>query len=149
MLCFLCWDFSRRSRRPRPHLPLCRDLGELADKPVIADIHNSGGLTPRVVDIILGSKTAQTLSDGQFYGVDAFTSANMLRLARGCPKLVDLVWFLDGLTPLTDGNGQNVDDLTELLESRAKQSSEKTYFEIDVFEEFGPWKADSYHYSNT
>ena len=39
--------------------------------------------------------------------------------------------------------------LTELLESRAKQSSEKTYFEIDVFEEFGPWKADSYHYSNT
>ena len=57
--------------------------------------------------------------------------------------------MVDGLTPLTDGNGQNVDDLTELLESRAKQSSEKTYFEIDVFEEFGPWKADSYHYSNT
>ena len=56
---------------------------------------------------------------------------------------------MDGLTPLTDGNGQNVDDLTELLESRAKQSSEKTYFEIDVFGEFGPWKADSYHYSNT
>ena len=53
------------------------------------------------------------------------------------------------LTPLADGNGQNVDDLTELLESRAKQSSEKTYFEIDVFGEFGPWKADSYHYSNT
>ena len=67
----------------------------------------------------------------------------------GCPKLVDLIWYLDGLTPLTDGNGQNVDDLTELLESRAKQSSEKTYFEIDVFGEFGPWKADSYHYSNT
>ena len=95
-------------------------------------------LTPRVVDIILGSKTAQTLSDGQFYGVDAFTSANMLRLARGCPKLVDLVWFLDGLTPLTDGNGQNVDDLEELLKSRAKQSTEDTYFEIDVFEEHGP-----------
>ena len=97
----------------------------------------------------LGSKTAQTLTDGLFYSIDAFTSANILRLARGCPKLVDLVWYLDGLTPLTDGNGQNVDDLTELLESRAKQSSEKTYFEIDVFEEFGPWKADSYHYSNT
>ena len=62
----------------------------------------------------------------------------MLRLARGCPKLVDLVWFLDGLTPLTDGNGQNVDDLEELLESRAKQTTEDTYYEIDVFEEHGP-----------
>ena len=106
-------------------------------------------LTSEAVEIILRSPTAQTLSYGQFFRVDAFTSANILRLARGCPKLVDLVWYLDGLTPLTDGNGQNVDDLTELLESRAKQSSEKTYFEIDVFEEFGPWKADSYHYSNT
>ena len=73
-----------------------------------------------------------------FHCVDAFTSANILRLARGCPKLVDLVWFLDGLTPLTDGNGQNVDDLEELLESRAKQTTEDTYYEIDVFEEHGP-----------
>ena len=63
-----------------------------------------------------------------------------MRLARGCPKLVDLVWFLDGLTPLTDGNGQNVDDLEELLESRAKQTTEDTYYEIDVFEEHGPDK---------
>ena len=63
-----------------------------------------------------------------------------MRLARGCPKLVDLVWYLDGLTPLTDGNGQNVDELTELLESRAAQSSEETYYEIDVFEEHGPDK---------
>ena len=106
-------------------------------------------LTPRVVDIILGSKTAQTLSDAHFYGVEAFTSANILRLARGCPKLVDLVWYLDGLTPLTDGNGSNVDDLEELLESRAKQITEDTYYEFDVFEEYGPWKADSHRYSNT
>ena len=72
----------------------------------------------------------------------------MLLFLTGCGLLGELA-DMDGLTPLTDGNGQNVDDLTELLESRAKQSSEKTYFEIDVFEEFGPWKADSYHYSNT
>ena len=104
-------------------------------------------LTPRVVDIILGSKTAQTLSDGHFYGVDAFTSANILRLARGCPKLVDLVWFLDGLTPLTDGNGQNVDDLEELLESRAEQSSETAYVEIEVFDYYGPWKRNSHQYT--
>ena len=81
-------------------------------------------LTEGVIDIILASRTAQTLSDGHIYGVDAFTSTNMLRLARGCPKLVDLIWYLDGLTPLTDSNGQNVDDLEELLESRAKQSTE-------------------------
>ena len=125
---------------------MCENLA--LEKLSVDPIHNSG-LTPRVVDIILGSKTAQTLSDGLFYGIDAFTSANILRLARGCPKLVDLVWYLDGLTPLADGNGQNVDDLEELLESRAKQSTEKTYFEIDVFEEYGPWKADSHRYSNT
>ena len=69
-----------------------------------------------------------------------------MRLARGCPKLVDLVWYLDGLTPLTDGNGQNVDDLEELLESRAKQSTEDTYFEIEVFKEYGPWKSDNWRY---
>ena len=96
--------------------------------------------------IAMGSKTAQTLTDGLFYGIDAFTSANILRLARGCPKLVDLVWYLDGLTPLTDGNGQDVDELAELLDSRAPR---KGMYEIEVFEEFGPWKADSYHYSNT
>jgi len=37
----------------------------------------------------------------------------------------------------------------ELLESRAKQSTEDTYFEIDVFEEYGPWKASNHRYSNT
>ena len=42
--------------------------------------------------------------------------------------------------------GQNVDDLEELLESRAKQSTEGTYYECDVFEEYGPWKADSHRY---
>ena len=103
-------------------------------------------MTEGVIDIILASRTAQTLTDGHIYGVDAFTSTNMLRLARGCPKLVDLIWYLDGLTPLTDSNGQNVDDLEELLESRAKQSTEGTYYECDVFEEYGPWKADSHRY---
>ena len=106
-------------------------------------------LTPRVVDIILGSKTAQILNDANFYGVDAFTSANILRLARGCPRLVDLCWHVDGLTPLTDGAGQDVDDLIELLESRAAQSSADAYYDVDdVFAKFGPWKPGSYHYKN-
>ena len=73
------------------------------------------------------------------------TSANVLRLALGCPKLVDLVWYAS-LTPLVDGNGQNVDELEELLESRAKQSSKTTYVEIEVFEEFGPWKTGNWRH---
>ena len=106
-------------------------------------------LTPRVVDIILGSKTAQSLSDATFYSVGSLTSANMLRLARGCPQLVDLCWYLGGLTPLTDNNGQNVDELEELLEARAKQTKKTTYYEVDdVFALFGPWEAASYHYKN-
>ena len=57
--------------------------------------------------------------------------------------------YVDGLSPLTDGAGQDVDDLTELLESRAAQSSEETYYEVDeVFDHFGPWKQDSYRYKN-
>ena len=73
------------------------------------------------------------------------TSANVLRLALGCPKLVDLVWYAS-LTPLADGNGENVDALEELLESRAKQSSKTTYVEIEVFEEFGPWKTGNWRH---
>ncbi len=101
-----------------------------------------------LLDMCRASPLLTSLSDAHFYGVEAFTSANILRLARGCPKLVDLCWHLDGLTPLTDGAGQDVDDLEELLESRAKQRNEDTYFEIDVFEEYGPWKPSSYHYEN-
>jgi len=103
-------------------------------------------MTPGVVDIILASRAAETLSDVNFHVVGAFTSANILRLARGCPKLVHLVWYLRGLTPLTNGAGQDVDDLQELLESRAAQSSEDTYYEIDVFQRFGPWRANNYRY---
>ena len=79
----------------------------------------------------------------------AITSANLLRLARGCPKLTNGYWYAYNLKPLTDNNGQNVDDLTELLKSRAAQSSEDTYFEIEVFKEYGPWKSDNWRYRLT
>ena len=105
-------------------------------------------LTPRFVDIILASQSAQTLSDVTLCNIDALTSASMLRLVRGCPKLTDLCWYANGLTPLADCNGQNVDDLEELLESRGEQSSKQTYFEIEVFAEYGPWKRNSHHYRN-
>ena len=88
------------------------------------------------------------MSDVGLYRIDLLTSADVLRLARGCPKLVDLVWYADGLmTPLADNNGQNVDDLAELLESRAKQSSQPTYVELDVFPTYGPWKRGSHYYA--
>lgn len=105
-------------------------------------------LTAGVVDIILGSPLAQTISDMCFYHVDALTTANVLRLARGCPKLDELCWYADGLTPLSDNNGQNIDALTDLLESRGKQSSEETCYDFEVFADYGPWKANSYHYQN-
>ena len=69
-----------------------------------------------------------------------------MRLARGCPKLTNVYWYAYDLTPLADGNGQNVDDLTELLESRAKQSTEATYIELEVFKEYGPWTPDNWRY---
>ena len=106
-------------------------------------------LTAGVVDIILESQAAQTLTELDLCAIDALTSAGVLRLVRGCTKVNDLYWYASSeslLTPLTDGNGQNVDDLYELLESRGKQSSEDTYVEIEVFPEYGPWKRGSYHF---
>ena len=113
-------------------------------------IEENSTVTSGIIDIILASQAAQTLIELDFCGVDAFTSAaGVLRLVRGCPKVIYLYWYASGeriLTPLTDGNGQDVDELAELLDSRAPR---KGMYEIEVFDEYGPWKADSYHYSNT
>ena len=109
-------------------------------------LDDNSTLTAGILDIILASQTAQTLFDVSLCHVEAITSANLLRLARGCPKLTTVYWYAYNLTPLTDGNGQNVDDLTELLESRAKQSTEDTHIEIEVFKEYGPWTPDNWRY---
>ena len=85
-------------------------------------------LTSEAVEIILRSPTAQTLSYGQFFRVDAFTSANILRLVRGCPKLVDLLWHLDCDRHV---DGQNVEDLLALLKDRGKGNPDQ-YVEVDV-----------------
>ena len=82
----------------------------------------------------------------RFFAILQLHTHSTLRLVSGCPKLTDLCWYANGLTPLADGNGQNVDDLEELLESRAKQSSETTYIEIEVFEQFGPYKSGNWRY---
>ena len=82
-------------------------------------IEENSTVTSGIIDIILASQAAQTLIELDFCGVDAFTSAaGVLRLVRGCPKVIYLYWYASGeriLTPLTDGNGQDVDELAELL----------------------------------
>ena len=97
-------------------------------------------LTPEVADILLRSPTAATLTWAQFHNTIAFTSAGILRLARGCPRLAQLTWHVSGITPLADGidNGKNVDDLTALLKERCRGHADWT-FSVDPFTRFGPW----------
>ena len=96
-------------------------------------------LTPAVVDIILRSPTAQTLSEASFSNTVAFGSRGILRLARGCPRLAQLTWHVHGLRPIADGNGKNVDDLTALLKERCRGHAGWS-FSVDPFRKFGPWK---------
>ena len=100
---------------------------------------NRSRLTPAVVDIILRSPTAETLSWACFSNTYAFTSGGILRLARNCPRLAQIIWRVQGLWPLVDGNGKNVDDLTALLRERCRGHSD-WYFSVDPFRKFGPWK---------
>ena len=102
-------------------------------------IDRNDTLTPAVVDIILGSPTADTLSEASFSNTIAFTSGGILRLARNCPRLAQLTWSARGLRPLADGNGKNVDDLTALLKERCRGHSD-WHFSVDPFRTFGPWK---------
>ena len=97
-------------------------------------------LTPEVADILLRSPTAATLTWAQFHNTIAFTSAGILRLARGCPRLAQLTWHVSGITPLADGidNGKNVDDLIALLKERCRGHADWT-FSVDPFTRFGPW----------
>ena len=97
-------------------------------------LDDNSTLTAGIIDIILASQTAQTLFDVSLCHVEAITSANLLRLARGCPNLVDLYWCVDGLTPLADG--QNVEDLMELLKGRGEGIADQ---EIEIETSFGSY----------
>ena len=91
-------------------------------------------VTSAVVDLFLRSPTAETLTYASFNNVDAFTSASILRFARGCPKLVDLYWSVDGTT--RHANGQNVDDLMALLKGRGEGIADQ---EIEIETSFGSY----------
>jgi len=142
-------EFYTSLARARPSLRRLyfEDLSPLDDACVAAicenlkledlSIDRNDTLTPAVVDIILRSQTAETLSCASFSGTIAFNSGGILRLARGCPRLAQLTWRVRGLTPLADGNGKNVDDLTALLKERCRGHSDWS-FSVDPFERFGP-----------
>jgi len=105
-------------------------------------IDDNSPLTPAVVDIILQSTTAQTLSEAAFFHNQAFTSAGILRLARGCPRLWRLSWYGTGLTPLGTAwpegtqHGKNVDDLNALFQERGR--GHPVTSSVDPFKKFGP-----------
>ena len=115
-------------------------------------IDDNNTLTNAVVDI-LRSPTAATLSFVSFSCTPGVNSAGILRLARGCSRLAQMYWHVQGMTPLgydsLDGtlHGKNVDDLLALLKERSGQSDWHGY--VDPFKTFGPWKlAEKWRYAH-
>ena len=108
-------------------------------------IDENNTLTSAVVDIILRSPTAQTLSFVSFYCTPGVNSAGILRLVRGCPRLGQGYWHVQGMTPLgydsLDGtlHGKNVDDLLALLKERNRGHPNWNFY-VDPFKTLGPWK---------
>ena len=84
-------------------------------------------MSPALVDVILQSKAAMTLS---FLSVvDAgttqfFTSASLLLLVRGCPKLCAVHWeaptYPPNATLSAFIDGDNIDEVNKLLTSRCQ-----------------------------
>ncbi len=148
-------EFFRSLARARPALKELHfgEEADLIDDACVAaicenlalenlSIDRNDTLTPDVVDIILRSPTAQTLSDVAFFRSQSVTSAGILRLVRGCPRLRELAWYVEGLTPLAvawpEGtqHGKNVDDLNALLKERGRGHA--ITFSVDPFKRFGP-----------
>ena len=81
-------------------------------------------LTDRAIDIILESPCAQTLRYINFSYAPHFSSEDVLRLVRGCPRLADLDWETSEDEPLDrDIDGPNVDAVDALLMSRGGRAS--------------------------
>ena len=147
-------EFFRSLARARPALKELRigEEADLLDDACVAaicenfaledlSIDCNDTLTPSVVDIILRSPTAETLSSACFHSTSGFTSAGILRLVRGCPRLRKLWWYESGLTPLGTAwpegtqHGKNVDDLNALLKERGRGLAVTS--SVDPFKKFG------------
>ena len=129
-------DFCRRLVRARPTLTrLALGLGANFDDACVRivcdglslarlDLSDLRRLSPGALDIILESTSARTLRSVGIYAprslVQLITSAAVLRLVRGCPELSDLSLETAGdayyWTP--DEDGQNMDEIDKLIESR-------------------------------
>jgi hypothetical protein len=100
-------------------------------------------MSPAIVDMILLSPSAYVLEDFQC-NLD-LTSADVLRLVRGCPRLANVGWrnrhtrsssWLR-LSPIIDGS--NVDEINALMKARGSRWGELW----EPFPEYGPNYKDS------
>ena len=91
-------------------------------------------LSPAVIDIILQSRSAQTLKYADIYMTPVFTSENMLRFVRGCPRLANAYWNQKVTSPIYDG--PYVDRINALLMARGSEWGEMR----DCFRQYGPMK---------
>jgi hypothetical protein len=88
------------------------------------DLVSVENLTDRAIDIILESPCAQTLRYINLSYAPHFSSEDVLRLVRGCPRLADLDWETSEDEPLDrDIDGPNVDAVDALLMSRGGRAS--------------------------
>ena len=106
-------------------------------------------VTTAIVDVILKSKSAMTLNFLSIFDVgirhSVFTSASLLQLVRGCPKLCAVAWDVDTYPPWSAlRDGDNADELNELLKTRclAHPNPEWRTFDEESegfgFREYGP-----------
>ena len=87
-------------------------------------------LTDRAIDIILESPCAQTLRTTFLSYPPLVSSARVLRLVRGCPRLTDPEWEPGDEHPLSRAaDGANVEAMNALLESRGGRRFE---YDLDV-----------------
>ena len=101
-------------------------------------------MTSAVVDMILRSPTAQSLSFACIMDLPAITPGDVLRLARGCPRLTSLDYSLDPVdsddepgSRLTDSglsvaDQSHIGDLFDLLESRCREANIPPRFQIKL-----------------
>ena len=81
-------------------------------------------LTNRAINIILESPCAETLRSIEICHAHQFSSEDVLRLVRGCPRLADLEWETSEEHPLDhDVDGPNVDAIDAILTSRGGRTS--------------------------
>ena len=106
-------------------------------------------VTPAIVDVILQSKAAMTLNFVSIFevGLDysVFTSASLLRLVRGCPKLCSVGWDVNTKPRWSAWrDGDNADELNELLKNRCLAHPDPEWRTFDEetdgfgFREYGP-----------